>query len=166
MDTMHRKRISIPIFCSSEHGTNLTSDGSNSIFEQHLEPSIAVPLAAKHPTMHLDQASVDYSITNVRAGVNDSVKLHLRNGVFETALSSSTKVNASIHRGLLHIASDAHYLTIAYNGDTPPKISKLDAIAVPVGESLSAFKNSKSCWSPGPDVTWYERLSLKRLGSN
>ena len=123
MDTTRRKRVSIPIFCSSEHGTNLTSDGSNSIFEQHLEPPIAVPLTAKHPTMHLDQASVDYSITNVRAGVNDQVKMHLRNEHFTSDFTNSSKDDGfGVVRGWTEIPSNAYYMDLVYTADTPPKI--------------------------------------------
>ena len=120
MDTTHRKRVSVPIFSSSEHSTNLTSDGSNSIFEQHLEPSIAVPLAAKHPTMHLDQASVDYSITNVRAGVNDSVKLHLRHGALLSVLSHSSK-NGPQNWGLGGVDRDTER-RVLYGSDVIPDV--------------------------------------------
>ena len=78
--TQHRKHVSVPIFTSSENANNrsLPADGSNSRFEQVLTPALHVPLHAKNVRMHLEQASVPYSLCNVRTGVNDAVNLSIR----------------------------------------------------------------------------------------
>ena len=78
--TAHRTERHVPVFCSSKEGLNV-NDPMNSQFEQRLQPGIAVPLTAKNPRMHLEQCSLPYTMTNVRAGINDSFDVSVNSGI-------------------------------------------------------------------------------------
>ena len=77
--TTHRTRVQIPIFASSEYGSN-TNTPKNSEFEQRLQPAIRVPLNAKNPRMHLEQCSLPYSMANVHTGADDSFDMSVNAG--------------------------------------------------------------------------------------
>lgn len=114
--TVHRRTVSVPIFANSEVGLNINTP-DNSRFEQKLTPPIVIPLDAKNPRMHLEQASLPYSMQNVRTGVNDSFQLSVNTGAFRyTYDQAASLASASMPADLTMFIAPQFQGAISYDG--------------------------------------------------